>query len=105
MFDLYFLIKQNYVLYVRELDYNFVLNINLSSYQYYLTIDCEKKESTNFKKKENVAKKFTGYKAIKRLDKEIISAAPFYAGKLFLDQRNYLIGGDKNNNIFVYRLR
>jgi hypothetical protein len=39
------------------------------------------------------------------LDKEIISAAPFYAGKLFLDQRNYLIGGDKNNNIFVYRLR
>jgi len=39
------------------------------------------------------------------LDKEIISVAPFYAGKMFLDQRNYLIGGDKNNNIFVYRLR
>jgi hypothetical protein len=57
-----------------ENEFTVILPLKPGLFQYYLTIDCEKKESTNFKKKENVAKKFTGYKAIKRLDKEIISS-------------------------------
>lgn len=57
-----------------ENEFTVILPLKPGLFQYYLTIDYGKKESMNFKKKENVFKKFKGYKAIKILDKEIISS-------------------------------
>jgi hypothetical protein len=57
-----------------ENEFTVILPLKPGLFKYYLTIDYEKKESMNFKKKENVIKKFKVYKTIKRLDKEIISS-------------------------------
>jgi hypothetical protein len=57
-----------------ENEFTVILPLKPGLFQYYLTIDCEKKESMNFKKKDIFIKKFKGFKTIKRLDKEMISS-------------------------------
>jgi len=51
-----------------------ILPLKPGLFQYCLTIDLGKEGLVSFKKKENFFRKFKGFKAIKRLDKEIISS-------------------------------